>query len=187
MSDSGSRSMERSPLEGMSVLLVDDEPLVRRAIGRVLVLDGALVVEAGDGEQAICILEREEAELLDAVVTDLEMPIVTGHELIAVLHECLPDLPIVAITGYSRPVAFGATVPIFLKPLDPDKLVLTLGRLVHQSRETRRRSRQMRADAAESRSLASRQLGIARQQHAKAVDFRGTLERQRAMGSNTDS
>ena len=187
MSDSDSLSEERRPLEGVSVLLVDDEPVVRRAIGRVLVLDGALLVEAEDGDKAICILERGQAEVLDAVVTDLEMPAVSGHELIAVLQECLPDLPIVAITGYSRPVVFGASVPILLKPLDPDKLVQTLARLVCQSRETRRVSRQMRADAAESRSLASLQRGIARKQHAKAVDLKGALERLRAVRSNTHS
>jgi two-component system C4-dicarboxylate transport response regulator DctD len=167
-------------LEGASLLLVEDDSSVRRALRRALELDGALLVEAENGEEAIRILEMDERQLLDLVLTDLEMPVVSGHELIAVLEECRPDLPIVAMTGYSRPVAFGPAVPLFRKPVDTDELVLTLAPLVRQSKEMRLRARQMRADAAESRSLAHRQLGIARQQHAQAVDLMGTLERQRA-------
>jgi two-component system C4-dicarboxylate transport response regulator DctD len=174
-----------APLESASLLLVDDNTSFRRAIGRVLKLDGALVVEAGDGEQAIRILERDEEQLLDGVVTDLEMPVVSGHELIAVLEECRPDLPIVAFTGCTPPVAFRAAATLFQKPFSPDELVLTLAPLVRQSQEMRRLARQMRADAAESRSLARHQHAIAEQQLAKAVDLRGALERQRVMVSGT--
>jgi len=168
-------------LQGASLLLVEDDSSVRRAIRRALELDGALLVEAGDGEEAIRILQLDEPQLLDLVLTDLEMPVVSGHELIAVLEECRPDLPVVAMTGYTRPVAFGPAVPLFRKPVDTDELVLTLAPLVRQSQEMRRRARQMRADAAETRSLAERQRGIASQQHAKSVDLMAILERQRLL------
>jgi len=182
MSNSPLSSTDRPPLEGASLLLVEDDSSVRRALRRALELDGALLVEAGDGEEALRILELDDPQLLDVVLTDLEMPLVSGHELIAVLEECLPHLPIVAMTGYSRPVAFGPAVPLFRKPVDTDELVLTLARLVRLSQEMRGRARQMRADAAETRTLAERQRGIARQQHDKAADLMGALERQRAQG-----
>ena len=172
---------DRRPLEGASLLLVDDHPGARRAVARVLKLEGALLVEAGDGEEAIDILERDESELLDVVLTDLEMPVVSGHELIAVLRECRPDLPIVAMTGYTRPAGFDATVLLFYKPVESDELVRTLVPLVRRSQKLRRVTRQMRADAGESRSLAERQRVIAEQQRARAGNLMATLERQRAM------
>jgi DNA-binding NtrC family response regulator len=184
MSDSDSHS-DRHLLEGASLLLVEDDPSVRRAIGRMLELEGALLAEAANGEQAIRILERDVEQLLDAVVTDLEMPVVSGHELILLLGECRPDLPVVAMTGYTLPANFRATVPLFYKPFSPEELVRQLHVLVRQSQETRRRAKQMRADAGESRSLASRQRTIAEQQRTRALDLMGALERQRAIRKRT--
>jgi two-component system, NtrC family, C4-dicarboxylate transport response regulator DctD len=179
MSDSDSPSSRL--LAGASLLLVEDDPSVRRAIGRMLELEGALLAEAGNGEQAIRILERDVEQLLDAVVTDLEMPVVSGHELIAVLEECRPDLPVVAMTGYTLPANFRAGVPLFYKPFSPEALVRQLHLVVRHSQETRRRAKQMRADAGDARTLASRQRAIAEQQRARSLDLMGTLERQRAI------
>jgi DNA-binding NtrC family response regulator len=185
MSDSGSLSDPLLLLTGASLLLVEDDPGVRRAIGRVLELEGALLAQAGNGEQAILILERDVEHLLDAVVTDLEMPVVSGHELIAVLEECRPDLPVVAMTGYTLPANFRATVPLFLKPFSPEALVRELHRLVRHSQEIRGRARQTRADAGEARTLASRQHAIAEQQRARSLNLMETLARQRALRKKT--
>src|SRR6187399_2744613 len=93
-------------LEGASLLLVDDDDGVGLALARVLNAEGAVVVVAANGEDAIDVLERDKAELLDVVVTDLEMPGVSGQELIATLQERRPDLAIVAMTAYNPPVTF---------------------------------------------------------------------------------
>jgi two-component system, NtrC family, C4-dicarboxylate transport response regulator DctD len=183
MSDSDSYSDRL--LVGASLLLVEDNRSVRRAIGRVLELEGAVLAEAADGEEAIRILERDVEQLLDAVVTDLEMPVVSGHELIAVLEECRPDLAVVAMTGYTLPANFRATVPLFYKPFSPEALVSQLHPLVRQSQETRRRAKQTRADAGEARSRATRQHAIAEEQRARSLDLRGSLERQRAIWKRT--
>jgi DNA-binding NtrC family response regulator len=131
-------------LEGASLLLVDDDGGVGLALARMLNLEGAVVVVARDGEDAIDVLERDKAELLDVVVTALEMPVVSGHELIAVLQECRPGLPVVAMTAYTPPVTFPAAMPLFHKPFSAHELVLTLVPLVRQSQERRRRLRQLR-------------------------------------------
>src|SRR4051812_13364311 len=185
MSDSDPAATLARALEGATLLLVEDDRSVRRAIGRVLQLEGAVLAEAGNGEQAILILERDVEHLVDAVVTDLEMPVVSGHELIAVLEECRPDLPVVAMTGYSLPASFRATVPLFYKPFSPEALVQELHPLVRQSQEIRGRALQTRADAGEARSMASRQHAIAEQRRARAVDLMETLERQRANRKRT--
>ena len=70
----------------VTVLLVEDRTTERVAIRRML--QPASVVEANDGKQAIQLVERDEAHLFDAVLTDLTMPGVSGVELIAVLDEC---------------------------------------------------------------------------------------------------
>ena len=135
-------------LEGASLLLIDDDGVVGLALARMLNLEGAVVVVAGDVEDAIHVLERDQAELLDVVVTDLEMPVVSGHELIAMLQKSRPGLPIVAMTAYNPPVTFPAAMPLFYKPFSPHELVLTLVPLVRESQERRRQARQRRDDAA---------------------------------------
>jgi two-component system C4-dicarboxylate transport response regulator DctD len=185
MSDSYPTSGDGRALEGASLLLVEDDPSVRRAIGRVLELEGAVLAHAGNGEQAILVLERDVEHLVDAVVTDLEMPIVSGHELIAVLEECRPDLPVVAMTGYSLPANFRATVPLFYKPFPPEQLIRELNPLVRQSQEIRRRALQTRADAVEAQFMAGRQHAISEQQRTRSVDLMRALERQRAMRKRT--
>ena len=135
-------------LEGASLLVVDDDDGVGLALARMLNSEGAVVVVAANGEDAIDVLERDTAELLDVVVTDLEMPGVPGQELIAALQERRPGLPIVAMTAYNPPVTFPAAVPLFYKPFSPHALVLTLVPLVRMSQQRRRQSRQRQKEAA---------------------------------------
>ena len=135
-------------LEGASLLVVDDDDGVGLALARMLNSEGAVVVIAANGEDAIDVLERDKAELLDVVVTDLEMPGVPGQELIAALQERRPGLPIVAMTAYNPPVTFPAAVPLFYKPFSPHALVLTLVPLVRMSQQRRRQSRQRQKEAA---------------------------------------
>jgi signal transduction histidine kinase len=71
-------------LEGLRVLLVDDEAAVRRPLGRFLMRRGALVREAADGAEA---LELLAAEPSDIIVADLRMPGMDGAALYRALRE----------------------------------------------------------------------------------------------------
>ena len=73
---------------GATLLIVDDDPSVRRGLRRWLELERTSVLEAVDGQQAIHVIQHDEAQRLDAVLTNLGMPVVSGPELIAVLREC---------------------------------------------------------------------------------------------------
>jgi CheY-like chemotaxis protein len=78
------------------VLIVDDEPALRRLMRRAL---GGLqleIVEAGNGAEA---LERCASEDFSAVVTDVRMPTMDGLELVAELQRLDPDLPIILVSG----------------------------------------------------------------------------------------
>lgn len=80
------------------VLLVDDDPVVAYCLEQELALLGAVVLVAGDGQAALRLL-TDEILSLDLVVTDLEMPVLDGLELVKRLRTTCgeTDLPIVAI------------------------------------------------------------------------------------------
>ena len=190
MSNADTRTKCLQIPDGASLLIVDDDPSARRSLRRMLQAGRTSVMEAADGEHAIRVIERDEAQLLDGVLTDLKMPVVSGSELIAVLMECRPALPVVAMSAALDLPPDLLPVPFLQKPFEPEELVRTLAPLVLSSQAMRRQARQMRADAAESRSLAQRQHMIASDQMAKSGDLmialmelRRRMALQRPLGS----
>jgi signal transduction histidine kinase/CheY-like chemotaxis protein/HAMP domain-containing protein len=84
---------------GETILLVDDEFLVRR-IGRTLLSKlGYEIIEAQDGLEALEIC-RTRGESISLVLLDLTMPNLTGKETFARIREALPDLPVLICSGY---------------------------------------------------------------------------------------
>ncbi len=158
-------------IHGTTLLVVDDDSSFRRALRRLLEQERISVVEADDGEGAIHVIEQDEPQVLDAVVTDVAMQGVSGPELIAVLLEHRPSLPVVAMTGWD-PIPPGfPPVPLLLKPFELAELIEVVGPLVLTPKAIRRRVRQMRAEATESRALAKRQQEMGREHLAKAGEL----------------
>ena len=78
------------------ILIIDDEPLMRRTMRTVLEKAGHRVEEAGDGNEGL----RKFGELKpDLVVTDIVMPDREGVETIGALRRLAPEMPIIAISG----------------------------------------------------------------------------------------
>jgi CheY-like chemotaxis protein len=98
---------------GATVLVVDDEPLIRVMIKRWLSSAGFTVLEASSGRKAVAMLE-DAAHAIALLVTDLAMPEMSGTELIAWALEARPDLPILCMTGHAEGVPAG--VPVLDKP-----------------------------------------------------------------------
>lgn len=161
--------------DGATLLLVDDDSFVRRALRRMIEVEGTSVVEAGDGEEALRVIARDEAQMLDAVVTDLAMPGISGPELISVLLECCPALPVVAMSALAQLPPDLPPVPLLHKPFGAEELTGAVAPLVVRSRAMKRRAQQMRADAAETRSLAAWQHAIARKHQARFGELMNTL------------
>jgi CheY-like chemotaxis protein len=94
---------ELAPLEvkrgTATVLVVDDEDMVRKVACHMLRSHGYEVREAADGRQALGVLEGE-AVLPAAVLLDLAMPVMGGEELIPILEQRYPEVKIVVSSGY---------------------------------------------------------------------------------------
>ena len=81
------------------VLLVEDEPRVRRLMLEALRRDGHSVLGAGDGREALVLAEAQ-AEPIDLVVTDVVMPRMGGRELVETLRRRQPELRVLFVSGY---------------------------------------------------------------------------------------
>jgi len=81
---------------GNRVLLVDDEPLVRKFISLRLVAAGYVVRVAEDGLDAI---EKLRAGPLDLIISDLNMPHMSGVELLEVVRRRFPQIPVIVISS----------------------------------------------------------------------------------------
>ncbi|MFQ5608495.1 MAG: response regulator [Candidatus Zixiibacteriota bacterium] len=85
-------------LEGLSILVVDDEPVVREVLSRSLTREGIRVVTAHDGAEA---LEKLQGTTVHAVITDFMMPKMDGMELLVQIKSKYPEIPVIMITGNS--------------------------------------------------------------------------------------
>jgi len=91
---------------GQRILLVEDEPALRRVVGRLLVHLGYRVQHVPDADRAAQLL-ADPAERIDLMLSDVVMPgRLDGFELTRVARQLRPELPIVLVSGY--PDAHGA-------------------------------------------------------------------------------
>src|SRR5688572_11487439 len=80
-----------------NILVIDDEPLVRSQLSRLYEQSGYRVKTAGSAEEALVQLAQGG---VDFVITDIKLPRMSGAELIALMHDSYPDVPVIAVTGY---------------------------------------------------------------------------------------
>ena len=117
------------PVGRETILVVEDEPAVRRAVQRNLARLGYHVLAAHDGEDALRVTESLAG--IDLLLSDVVMPGIDGPELACRLRARWPELPVLFVTGYSadRLARTGAVGPhdrVLEKPYQLDELVRTL-------------------------------------------------------------
>jgi CheY-like chemotaxis protein len=93
-------AMKRPNREAISILAVDDDPLVLMNTVAMLEDLGHKVLEAGSATRALEILKSEPK--LDLLITDHAMPGMTGADLIDIVRTERPDLPAILATGYAE-------------------------------------------------------------------------------------
>lgn len=124
MSDSP-QSLRRPP-GGVTILVVDDEDVVRRLVARMLQEQGYQVLVAVSGDDALRMLQRA-ALRVRAVVTDLSMPGLKGGQLGDTIATCWPHLRVLYMSGYpaARMVGEGGldpSRPFIQKPFTAEQL-----------------------------------------------------------------
>ncbi|MBI2883007.1 MAG: response regulator [Candidatus Methylomirabilis oxyfera] len=144
-------------MTGAGILLVDDEPEIRRLLSRHLQRLGYTVREAEDGEAATALVK---VEIPAVVITDMAMPRMNGLELLEKLRSMDPGLPVIVLTGHGSldnviaAMRRGAAFDYLLKPLQ-DLTVLEAA--VARALEVRK----LRAQAREAFQVAAiRELAV---------------------------
>jgi PAS domain S-box-containing protein len=106
-----------------TILVIDDDADVRQGLVAELRSLGHEVLEAGDGEEGLALLDRQE---VDALLLDFAMPGMTGAQVAHLARSQRPDLGIVFMSGYSDTEAIAAAVGqdavLLRKPFDLDAL-----------------------------------------------------------------
>jgi len=120
-----------------TVLLVEDESAVRNLASAILRRDGYVVLEARSGEQALEI-SRDYAARIDALITDVVMPHMSGRQLAETIQATRRDIKVLYISGYTDDVIshHGVLEPgaAFLqKPFSPGQFARTVHELLHPS------------------------------------------------------
>lgn len=120
-----------------SVLIVDDSPAMRAFIKRVIDMSGFDVgtcIEAGDGEEALEVLRNS---WVDIVLTDINMPGMSGEELVRKMHqdEIMREIPIIVVSTDSTEVRMGTMISLgakgyVTKPFHPEQLRSELERVL---------------------------------------------------------
>jgi two-component system nitrogen regulation response regulator NtrX len=131
-----------------SVLIVDDEPNIRRMVSALLSAEGYEVRDAADGASAISRATENEPDVL---LLDLMMPgELDGLATLARVREALPDVPVVMMSGRAglgdavKATKLGA-FNFLEKPLTPEGVLLALASAM-ELRQARRETRALRAD-----------------------------------------
>jgi two-component system, cell cycle sensor histidine kinase and response regulator CckA len=114
-----------APNEGI-VLLVEDDPAVRRVAERILVRDGFRVLQAANAAEALE-LAGAHAERIDLLLTDIVLPRMKGGELATRLRRARPGLPVLLMSGYSEEAFEGERLvapelPFLQKPFSAEGL-----------------------------------------------------------------
>jgi two-component system nitrogen regulation response regulator NtrX len=131
-----------------SVLIIDDEPNIRRMVGALLSAEGYEVRDAQDGASGL--VRATEAEP-DVVLLDLMMPgEMDGMATLAKVRESVPDVPVIMMSGRAglsdavKATKLGA-FNFLEKPLSPEGVLLALSSAM-ELRQARREAKALRAD-----------------------------------------
>jgi len=121
--------------QGERIMYVDDEELLVYLMTRMLERLEYEVAGYTDADQAIQAF-RSDPSRFDAVVTDLAMPGMTGHELARTLRTIRPDIPIVMTSGYMRDEDAEAALQAGVREvISKPHSVEDLGRVLHSTLE----------------------------------------------------
>ena len=83
--------------QGITILVVDDEVMMRQLLEKILGREGYRVLSAADGEEALAVMGREEISI---VISDLQMPGMSGFDLLKAVKKDHPQTGVIMMTAY---------------------------------------------------------------------------------------
>jgi signal transduction histidine kinase len=137
--------------EQETVLVVDDEKVVRDGCNRILSPEGFQVLAATNGREALEVLDRQPANV---ILCDLKMPVMGALEVLEAVGQRYSDIPVIIITGHGTVesavecMKLGA-YDFITKPFRADHLVLVVRRAL-EKQTLERRARQLQEERARS-------------------------------------
>ena len=144
-------------IKDKSILIVDDDAAMLRALNKVLCGEGAVVVSASWAGEVMERLADNQGHF-DLIITDLRMPILHGKSILGAVKAALPEVPVIVMTAYGSPeveaecLAKGADA--FLeKPLDTPQLLAAIGRVFATRKPSRERGWQRLRSLRKSKPL----------------------------------
>jgi CheY-like chemotaxis protein len=122
------REAEEHPSREARILVVDDEPMVRSVLTKLLTLNGHTVESVASGSEAISAFQNQPC---DIVFTDHGMPEMSGSQLAGQLRQTRSDLPIVLLTGDTEIKGDGGDINAVVdKPFQIDELEALIQKLI---------------------------------------------------------
>jgi CheY-like chemotaxis protein len=123
-----------------TILVVDDEELVRNLVVTLLVRLGHSYITAADGVDA---LDRMKGNEIDAVITDIKMPNMDGVALTIEILKRYPGLPIMVMTAFGEEYSAGAAISagareFITKPFSPEEFFVQLQKMINDSETIKR-------------------------------------------------
>lgn len=120
-----------------TILLCEDEALVRRVLQSVLAEAGYNVIEAADGPSALAAADAHSG-MIHLLVTDVVMPRMNGLELAAALHKARPKLLVLFVSGHASELLGNQAMPgdgwsMLQKPFKPDELLRQVRAMLDQA------------------------------------------------------
>jgi len=132
---------ERGRLPGVRLLAAEDDEVNRILLEELLRHEGAEVLFAEDGHQAVQRLDEHGAAAFDAILMDVQMPVLDGYEATRRIRDMHPELPVIGLTAHALPEARrlcleAGMVEHVAKPIDMAELVAAIRRHVrHRDQE----------------------------------------------------
>jgi DNA-binding NtrC family response regulator len=126
----------KTPMSGGRILVVEDDDCLRRVTQAQLEKCGHQTAIAGDVPDALAVLEKQPVEL---VITDLNLPGMSGLELLSKVRNEYPDTSVVIITAYGTIETAVAAIKAgaydyITKPVHPDELKALVSRVIERHR-----------------------------------------------------
>jgi DNA-binding response OmpR family regulator len=123
-----------------SILIIDDEPNLRRSLGLILQRAGYGITSVADAAEALNVLQSSK---YDIAFLDIRLPDQNGIQLLPQIKQLNPDMPVIILTAHATldtaidAVRLGAK-DYLLKPVDPDDILKRVENILREAKPNRR-------------------------------------------------